>query len=172
MAEEISCHWGHEISNSSIRSLQGPTLENQLIWISVLTGTRERLGSSIFLSVWYCLIGSLKVTYFSFASLHSNTDGWLQNILVFLTDCLFYICRYVYFSWTLCASFSGTSLTPLREFGLEIWFEIELASLFFLLFPPFTVFSSLMLTYTTAVPCFSMPGYNASFHQPLNMHMI
>lgn len=72
----ISCYWGHEISTISIRSLQAPALENEFIWVLVLTGAGERRDSR---SVWCGLTGSLKVTGFCFAQLHSSTDGWLQN---------------------------------------------------------------------------------------------
>jgi len=138
MVEETSCHWGHEILNTSIRSLQEPTLENQLFWISVSTGAREHLSSSIFLSVWYCLLGSLQVTYFSFASLHSSIDGWLQNILIFPTDCLFYICRYVYFSWTVFVCFFFRHIFDTSQgvwLGNSVWDRTCISAFLPLFFP-------------------------------------
>lgn len=76
--EEIGCHGGDESLNTSIRSLQGPMFEKQLIWILVLTGARKSLDSSIFLPVWYCLTGSLKVAYFSFCII-AQQYWWLPS---------------------------------------------------------------------------------------------
>lgn len=155
MTGEISCHWGHKVVNTSIRSLQRnlPTLENQVIWILVLTGARESVNSSIFLWLWYRCAGSLQVAYFSFASLHSNIDSWLQNTVIFLTAYLFYICRYEYFSWIMFASFSGISLWPFMEFSSETWFEIEPTSLFFLLFLHFYFCISCQHTLQLCLAC-------------------
>ena len=111
--------------------------------------------------LFFCIITQ---QYWWLPSKHTHFS-WQTAYFTSVDTCIF-------LELCLCASFSGISLTPLREFGLEIWFEIELASLLFLLFPPFALFSYPMSTYTTAVPCFSMPGCSASFHQPLNTHMI
>lgn len=132
-------------------------------------GARESVNSSIFLWLWYRCAGSLQVAYFSFASLHSNTDSWLQNTVIFLTAYLFYICRYAYFSWIMFASSSGISLWPFMELRNLVWKRTYIFA-----FPPFPslLFLYLMSTYTTAVPCLWTPGCSASFHQPLNTHLI
>lgn len=57
------------------------------------------------------------------------------------------------------AAFSGTSLTPHREFGLKPWLEMELTSLLFLLFSPFPVFSC--LTSHTPRLCLACQGQAA-----------
>lgn len=118
-------------------------------------------------------VGSLKLAYFSFASLPSNIDGWLQNTLISVRLSISHPQIHVIFlELCLCASFSGTSLTPLRKLGSEIWFEMELTSLLFHSLPPLSLSSYLTSTCTTAVPCLSMPGCSASSHQPLIICMI
>lgn len=64
-----------------------------------------------------------------------------------------------------CASFSGTSLTPLREFGLEIWFQIELASLLFL--PSLYFHISCQHTLQPCLTCHCQAAV-PPFHQLLN----
>lgn len=112
--EEISCYWGWEISNTSTQSL-----EKHLIWISVFKGARKSLDSSPFLSVWYCLKSSVRVThFFFFASLHigfkTYSFSW-QTVYFRSVD----LC--IFLDLSSQSSFSGTSLTPLRELGSGIW---------------------------------------------------
>lgn len=108
---DISCYWECEISNTSTQSL-----EKQLIWILIFTR-----NSSPFLSVWYCLKSSVRVTYFFFfffASLHigfkTYSFSWQTVYFRSVDPCIF-------LDLSLHSSFSGTSLTPLREPGLGIW---------------------------------------------------
>lgn len=76
-----------------------------------------------FLSVWYCLKSSVRVTYFFlffffFASLHigfkTYSFSW-QTVYFRSVD----LC--IFLDLSLHSSFSGTSLTPLKELGLGIW---------------------------------------------------
>lgn len=45
----------------------------------VLMGAKDRLYFSIFLWLWYYLVGNIQVMCFSFALLRGSIDGWLQH---------------------------------------------------------------------------------------------
>lgn len=165
MGKEISCYWGCEISSISTQSL-----EKQLIWILVFTGARESLDSSPFLSVWYCLKSSVKVTYFFlFASLHI---GFKTHLFSWQTVYFRSVDMCIFLDLSLHSSFSGTSLTPLRELGLGIWLRENSHLCFSSSFLPSLYFHISCQQHTTAVSCLSVPGCSASFHQPLNLCMI
>lgn len=145
--EKASAAIEDEISNTSTQSLG-----NQLIWILVFSGARESLDSSPFLSVWYCLKSSLRVTYFFFffASLHigfkTYSFSW-QTVYFRSVD----LC--IFLDLSLYSSFSGTSLTPLRELGFWLSAFPPLSCLHFIFISHVNIHHSCALLVNARLQC-------------------